>query len=80
LATINGIAAGVFVLPDFALAAPLQILLLQNARGGEMLGAAGGQIAFNLGSDRRILRRDDDYLGLWLECDCAPGGVTLLPP
>ncbi|WP_174508727.1 MFS transporter AraJ [Klebsiella oxytoca] len=34
----------------FALAAPLQILLLQNARGGEMLGAAGGQIAFNLGS------------------------------
>lgn len=34
----------------FALAAPLQILLLQNAKGGEMLGAAGGQIAFNLGS------------------------------
>ncbi|WP_426617025.1 MFS transporter AraJ [Raoultella sp. R2A007] len=34
----------------FALAAPLQILMLQNARGGEMLGAAGGQIAFNLGS------------------------------
>ncbi|MFU8431343.1 MFS transporter AraJ [Klebsiella pneumoniae] len=28
----------------------LQILLLQNAKGGEMLGAAGGQIAFNLGS------------------------------
>jgi DHA1 family arabinose polymer transporter-like MFS transporter len=36
--------------PDFALSAPLQILLLQNAKGGEMLGAAGGQIAFNLGS------------------------------
>lgn len=34
----------------FALSAPLQILLLQNAQGGEMLGAAGGQIAFNLGS------------------------------
>jgi len=34
----------------FALSAPLQILLLQNARGGELLGAAGGQIAFNLGS------------------------------
>lgn len=34
----------------FALAAPLQILLLQNAKGGELLGAAGGQIAFNLGS------------------------------
>lgn len=34
----------------FALSAPLQILLLQNAKGGEMLGAAGGQIAFNLGS------------------------------
>lgn len=30
----------------FALSAPLQILLLQNAKGGEMLGAAGGQIAF----------------------------------
>ncbi len=25
----------------FALSAPLQILLLQNAKGGEMLGAAG---------------------------------------
>lgn len=34
----------------FALAAPMQILLLQNAKGGEMLGAAGGQMAFNLGS------------------------------
>lgn len=34
----------------FALSAPLQILLLQNAKGGEMLGAAGGQMAFNLGS------------------------------
>lgn len=34
----------------FALSAPLQILLLQNAEGGEMLGAAGGQMAFNLGS------------------------------
>ena len=34
----------------FALAAPLQILLLQNAKGGELLGAPGGQIAFNLGS------------------------------
>ncbi|MDK4746340.1 MFS transporter AraJ [Leclercia adecarboxylata] len=34
----------------FALSAPLQILLLQNAQGGEMLGAAGGQVAFNLGS------------------------------
>ena len=34
----------------FALSAPLQIVLLQNAKGGEMLGAAGGQMAFNLGS------------------------------
>lgn len=34
----------------FALSAPLQILLLRNAKGGEMLGAAGGQMAFNLGS------------------------------
>ncbi|MCK7311211.1 MFS transporter AraJ [Enterobacter bugandensis] len=34
----------------FALSAPLQILLLQNAKGGEMLGAAGWQMAFNLGS------------------------------
>lgn len=34
----------------FALSAPLQILLLQNAKGGELLGAAGGQVAFNLGS------------------------------
>ncbi|MDY1035755.1 MFS transporter AraJ [Lelliottia sp. CFBP8978] len=34
----------------FALSAPLQIMLLQNARGGELLGAAGGQVAFNLGS------------------------------
>lgn len=34
----------------FALSAPLQIMLLQNAKGGELLGAAGGQVAFNLGS------------------------------
>ncbi|QJT80759.1 MFS transporter AraJ [Kosakonia sp. MUSA4] len=34
----------------FALSAPLQIMLLQNAKGGEMLGAAGGQMAFNLGN------------------------------
>ena len=34
----------------FALAAPLQILLLQSSKGGEMLGAAGGQMAFNLGN------------------------------
>lgn len=34
----------------FALSAPLQILLLRNAQGGELLGAAGGQVAFNLGS------------------------------
>jgi len=34
----------------FALSAPLQIMLLQNAHGGELLGAAGGQVAFNLGS------------------------------
>ncbi|WP_342320647.1 MFS transporter AraJ [Kosakonia sp. BYX6] len=34
----------------FALSAPLQILLLQNAKGGEMLGAAGGQMAFNFGN------------------------------
>ena len=34
----------------FALSAPLQILLLQNAKGGEMLGAALVQVAFNLGN------------------------------
>lgn len=34
----------------FALSAPLQIMLLQTAQGGELLGAAGGQVAFNLGS------------------------------
>ncbi|MGG7446931.1 MFS transporter AraJ [Kosakonia oryzendophytica] len=34
----------------FAVSAPLQIMLLQNAKGGEMLGAAGGQMAFNLGN------------------------------
>jgi MFS family permease len=33
----------------FALSAPLQILLLQNAKGRDA-GAAGGQMAFNLGS------------------------------
>ena len=38
-------SAGVVALP----AAP-QMLLLQNAKGGEMRGAAGGQMAFNLGS------------------------------
>ncbi len=57
----------------FALSAPLQILLLQNAKGGEMLGAAGGQIAFNLGSaigafcGGMMIAR-----GLWLEQRGAP--------
>ncbi len=52
----------------FALSAPLQILLLQNAKGGEMLG--GGRRADCLQPrqrHRRLLRRDDDCPGLWLE-------------
>ncbi len=44
--------AGVYLLRRAFSRSPrrCKILLLQNARGGEMLGAAGGQIAFNLGS------------------------------
>ena len=34
----------------FALSAPQQLLILQNSRGGEMMGAACAQIAFNLGN------------------------------
>ncbi|WP_455673010.1 MFS transporter AraJ [Phocaeicola sp.] len=34
----------------FAVSAPQQLLLLQNSRGGEMMGAACVQIAFNLGN------------------------------
>lgn len=34
----------------FALSAPQQILLLENSKGGEMLGAACVQVAFNLGN------------------------------
>ncbi len=34
----------------FAVSAPQQLLLIQNAKGGEMLGAASEQIAFNLGN------------------------------
>ena len=34
----------------FAVSAPQQLLLIQNAKGGEMLGAASVQIAFNLGN------------------------------
>lgn len=34
----------------FALSAPQQILLLRNSKGGEMLGAASVQVAFNLGN------------------------------
>ncbi len=34
----------------FALASPTQLLLLKNSRGGEMMGAAFVQIAFNMGN------------------------------
>ena len=34
----------------FAVSAPQQLLLLQNSRGGEMMGAACVQVAFNLGN------------------------------
>lgn len=34
----------------FAFSAPTQLLLLQNSRGGEMMGAAFLQIAFNMGN------------------------------
>jgi MFS family permease len=34
----------------FAVSAPQQLLLLRNSRGGEMMGAACVQVAFNLGN------------------------------
>ena len=34
----------------FAVSSPQQLLLLQNSRGSEMMGAACVQIAFNLGN------------------------------
>jgi DHA1 family arabinose polymer transporter-like MFS transporter len=34
----------------FALSSPTQLMLLQNSRGGEMMGAAFLQIAFNMGN------------------------------
>lgn len=34
----------------FAVSAPQQVLLIENARGGEMLGASFSQISFNLGN------------------------------
>lgn len=34
----------------FTVSAPQQLLLIRNAKGGEMLGAASVQIAFNLGN------------------------------
>lgn len=34
----------------FAVSAPQQVLLIQNAKGGEMLGASFSQISFNLGN------------------------------
>ena len=34
----------------FAVSAPQQILLIKNAKGGEMLGASCSQISFNLGN------------------------------
>ena len=40
----------------FTVSAPQQLLLIRHARGGEMLGAASVQIAFNLGN----------ALGAWL--------------
>ena len=34
----------------FAVSAPQQVLLIENAKGGEMLGASLSQISFNLGN------------------------------
>ena len=34
----------------FAVSAPQQVLLIENAKGGEMLGASCSQISFNLGN------------------------------
>ena len=34
----------------FALSSPQQILLIRHSKGGEMLGAASVQVAFNLGN------------------------------
>ena len=34
----------------FALSAPQQLLILENSRGGEMMGAACSQMAFNVGN------------------------------
>ena len=34
----------------FAVSAPQQVLLIRNAKGGEMLGASCSQISFNLGN------------------------------
>lgn len=34
----------------FAISAPQQVLLIENAKGGEMLGASFSQISFNLGN------------------------------
>ena len=50
----NGICAVILMLVCtaslFALSAPQQLLILQNSRGGEMMGAACAQIAFNMGN------------------------------
>lgn len=45
LLLLCGCTAGLFVV-----SAPQQLLLLQNSRGGEMMGAACVQVAFNLGN------------------------------
>ncbi len=34
----------------FAVSAPQQVLLIKNAKGGELLGASCSQISFNLGN------------------------------
>lgn len=36
----------------FCVSSPQQLLILENSRGGEMLGAALVQVAFNLGNCR----------------------------
>lgn len=43
----------------FAVSSPQQLLLLRHSEGGELLGAASVQVAFNLGNaiDRSLLRR-----------------------
>lgn len=61
----------------FGVSGPEQVLIIDNAEGGELLGASGAQVAFNLGNAvGRLARRFADCCRLFLPLCRSAGGFA----